>query len=145
VPAPVSLDTNVLYLAGELTHVLHSALSATFRKNKIGVTVEQFSILAILFYQDGINQQELGSRLKRNKTTITRVISLMERNKLIVRATDKADSRGKLIFLTKKGKTIQMKAITHAGAMYMKAVAGLDERSVKKTAEVLNKAIRNIA
>ncbi len=74
-PTPVSLDTNVLYLAGELTHVLHSALSATFRKNKIGVTVEQFAILAILFYQDGINQQELGSRLKRNKTTITRVIS----------------------------------------------------------------------
>ncbi len=69
----------------------------------------------------------------------------MERNKLIVRATDKTDSRGKLIFLTKKGKTIQMKAVTHAGAMYMKAVAGLDERSVKKTAEVLNKAIRNIA
>jgi DNA-binding MarR family transcriptional regulator len=141
---PASLDTNVLYLAGELTHVLHSALTTTFRKNKIGVTVEQFSIMAILFYQEGINQQELSSRLKRSKTTIARVISIMERNKLIARATDKNDSRGKLIFLTKKGKDIQMKAITHAGAVYMKAIAGLNENSLKQVANVLNKAIQNL-
>lgn len=143
-PGPASLDTNVLYLAGELTHVLHGALTASFRKNRIGITVEQFSVLAVLFYQDGINQQELSARLKRNKTTIARVISIMERDKVIARATDKADSRGKLIFLTKKGKAIQQRAIECSGEVYMKAVAGISHTSLKQVAWLLNTMIRNI-
>lgn len=141
---PTSLDTNVLYLAGELTHVLHGALTASFRKNRIGITVEQFSVLAVLFYQDGINQQELSARLKRNKTTIARVVSIMERDKVIARATDKSDSRGKLIFLTKKGKTIQQRAIECSGEVYMKAVAGISNTSLKQVAGLLNTMIRNI-
>lgn len=141
---PNSLDTNVLYLAGELTHVLHRALTATFRKNRIGVTVEQFSILAVLYYNDGINQQELGSRLNRNKTTITRVISIMERNKVIVRTTDKNDFRGKLIFLTKKGKSIQQRAIMHAGMVYMKAVDGMKGAPLEQAARLLKKMIHNV-
>lgn len=102
--SPRSLETNVLFLAGEASHMLHGAITAAFKGKKIGVTVEQFSILVLLFYQNGINQQEIGLRLNRNKTTITRVIANMERKKMIVRMTDKADARGKLIFLTAKGK-----------------------------------------
>jgi len=141
---PRSLETNVIFLCGELSHIFHRALTTAFAARRISVTVEQFSVLALLFYQDGINQQEISVRLNRNKTTIARVISNMERNKMIVRVTDKKDTRGKLIFLTHKGKTIQGRAIEVSGAMYMKAVAGLSGSSLEQSTVLLNKIIHNI-
>ncbi|MEP6737157.1 MAG: MarR family transcriptional regulator [Chryseolinea sp.] len=131
-------------MSGELTHVLHRALTSAFKKNRITVTVEQFSILALLFYRDGINQQEIGANLNRNKTTITRVISIMERNKLIVRVTDKDDSRGNLIFLTPKGKAIQKRAIEHSGALYMKAISGIANTELAQGASLLTRIIQNL-
>lgn len=142
--APRSLETNVIFLCGELSHHFHRALTNAFKENRIGITVEQFSILALLFYQDGINQQEIGAQLNRNKTTITRVITNMERNKMIVRVTDKTDSRGRLIFLTRKGKLLQQRAIRHSGALYMKAIAGLNRNSLEQAARVLNKIMQNV-
>jgi DNA-binding MarR family transcriptional regulator len=142
--SPRSLDTNILYLCGEVTHNLHRALTVAFRKRGIAVTVEQFSVLALLFYKDGINQQEISARLNRDKTTITRIISNMERDKMIVRMTDKADTRGKLVFLTRKGTTIQRRAIEQAGALYMKALSGVGRNELKECVRVLNNLILNI-
>lgn len=141
---PRSLDTNILYLTGEVTHTLHRALTAAFRQRRIPVTVEQFSVLALLFYKDGINQQEISVRLHRDKTTITRVINNMERDKMIVRVTDKLDTRGKLIFLTRKGKSIQKRAIEQSGALYMKALMGVGKNALTESVRVLSKLIHNI-
>lgn len=141
---PRSLETNVMYLCGKLTHQLHRALTTAFRKNGIRVTVEQFSILALLFYNEGINQQEISARLNRDKTTVARVLSNMERTRMIMRTPDKMDTRGKLIFLTKKGRSIQQRAIAHSGTLYIKAVAGSGKRAMTDTVQLLTRFIRNI-
>src|SRR5882672_12454103 len=100
---PLSLQTNIIFLCGDFVHVFHQALTRAFKANKIPVTIEQFSILAVLFYQNGINQKELGTLLGRDKTTITRIISNMVKSKLIRRVSNKHDGRGKLIYLAGKG------------------------------------------
>lgn len=142
--APKSLEANVIFLCGEVTHVLHRAITSAFKANRIGITVEQFSILVLLFYQNGINQQEISARLNRNKTTVTRVISNMERKKMIVRVADKSDARGKLIFLTAKGKALQQRAIGHTGAIYMKAIGGIRKDNLVQAGRLLNRIIQNI-
>jgi DNA-binding MarR family transcriptional regulator len=142
--APATLESNILYLCGELSMVLHRRLTAAFRENDVRVTVEQFSVLTVLFYENGINQQELSQRLDRNKTTITRVIANMERSRMIVRKADETDARGKLIFLTAKGRAIQQQAIRFSGELYMKAIAGIGHGALDASAGVLVKAIRNL-
>jgi DNA-binding MarR family transcriptional regulator len=144
VPVPASLEANILFLCGEVTHLLHRGITASFRKNRLQLTVEQFSVLALLFYEDGINQQEISARLNRDKTTIARVISNMERNKTITRATDKSDSRGKLIFLTAKGRSLQRRAIGHAGMLYVKAINSTGKTDIAGSVKVLNRIIRNL-
>ncbi|HMJ71146.1 MAG TPA: MarR family winged helix-turn-helix transcriptional regulator [Cyclobacteriaceae bacterium] len=143
-PEPRSLDANVLFLCGELSHMLHGVITATFKLNGVGVTVEQFSVLVLLFYQDGVNQQEISLRLNRNKTTITRVISNMERKKMIVRVTDKKDARGKLIFLTAKGRSIQQRAIGLSGGIYLKAMTGATRSELQQGIRLLNRIMRNL-
>jgi DNA-binding MarR family transcriptional regulator len=143
-PAPRSLNSNLIFLCSELSHLVHRALTTSLAEKKINVTVEQFAVLALLFYNDGINQQEISEGLNRNKTTIARVISNMERNKLIVRATDKTDARGKLIYLTAKGKAIQKQGIELSGALYLKAVAGVNNKTLKESVYLLNSIIQKL-
>jgi DNA-binding MarR family transcriptional regulator len=143
-PAPGSLNTNVIFLCGELSHLVHRELTASFAGKKIKVTVEQFAVLVLLFYKDGINQQEISKGLNRNKTTVARVISNMERNKLIVRATDKTDARGKLIYLTARGKAIQRQGIELSGAIYLKAIGRVKNNTLKEGVFMLNSIIQNL-
>lgn len=113
--APDSLQRNLIYLCGEFSHQFHLALSAKFRALRIEVTVEQFSVLALLFYHKELNQQEISTLLNRDKTTVARVISNMEKSKVIRRIRHKKDGRSKLIQLTAKGEQIQQKAVGIAG------------------------------
>jgi MarR family transcriptional regulator, organic hydroperoxide resistance regulator len=143
-PAPRSLNANIIYLCSELSHMVHRALTVSFAGKKINVTVEQFAVLVLLFYHDGINQQEISESLNRNKTTVARVISNMERNKLIIRVTDKTDARGKLIYLTTKGKAIQRQGIELSGAIYLKAISGIKNIALKESVSVLNNILQNL-
>lgn len=141
---PVSLETNLLYVCGNLTHALHRAMTATFRKNRIKLTVEQFAVLALLFYQDGISQKEIAMKLDRDKTTIARVISNMERSKMIARSRDDVDTRGKLVFLTTKGKALQQRAVEHAGLIYSHAMRGIGRNASADAIGTLTRIIKNI-
>jgi DNA-binding MarR family transcriptional regulator len=143
--APDSLSSNIIYLCGEFSHVFHQVLTKAFKGNKIGVTVEQFSVLAMLFYQDGLSQQGISDVLGRDKTTIARVISIMERDKMITRVTNKDDNRGKRIFLTKKGRSIQQKAVGVSGELYLRAIQGLKESHLKVAMKIMRAMTSNLS
>jgi DNA-binding MarR family transcriptional regulator len=112
-------------------------LTREFRDNAIAVTVEQFSVLAILFYQNGVSQQEISDVLGRDKTTVARVISIMERDNMITRVMNKEDNRGKLIYLTRKGRSIQQKAVGVSGNLYLKAIRNLKESQLKVAMKIM--------
>jgi DNA-binding MarR family transcriptional regulator len=141
---PNSLETNIIYLTGQFSHAFHQALTLGFKRQKISVTVEQFSVLAVLFYKNGINQKELGALLLRDKTTVARIITNMLKNKLVKRVTDKNDNRANLLYLTKKGELIQKKAIKLSGTLYLQAIKDIPETQLKRGRAVLSKMMKNI-
>jgi MarR family transcriptional regulator, organic hydroperoxide resistance regulator len=141
---PVSLQTNIIFLCGDFTHVFQQALTRAFRDNNIPVTIEQFAVLAVLFYQNGINQKDIGKLLGRDKTTITRIISNMIKNKVIHRISDERDSRGKLIYLTPKGKAVQKKAVRVSGELYTKALRNIDGKDLSQAMGLVAQMIKNV-
>ncbi|MCA6079214.1 MarR family winged helix-turn-helix transcriptional regulator [Fulvivirga sedimenti] len=141
---PGSLGNNVLYLAGHITKTIHNQLTAAFAANQIPLTVEQFSLLSTLWYNDGMNQQSLAAALNRDKTTIARMVQIMEKNDLLVKVADKTDLRNKLIYTTNKGKKLQEKAVALAGQLYIRALEGLDESSLSKTVQLLQNIHKNL-
>jgi DNA-binding MarR family transcriptional regulator len=142
--SPDSLSSNIIYQCGEFSHMFHQRLTKEFKENKIPVTVEQFSVLAMLFYQDGVSQQAISDVLRRDKTTVARVISIMERDNLISRAANKDDNRGKLIFLTKKGRLYQQRAVEVSGRLYMKAIGNLKESNLKVAITTISALTANL-
>lgn len=140
---PQSLDDNILYQMGELIRIVHRHLTAIFHQKRFGVTVEQFGILALLWYQEGINQKDIALLLNRDKTTITRIIGNMIKNNLVVKVPDQLDGRGKLIFLTQKGKALQKDMIESSGTVYYRAMGDISDEEVSSFLKVLWKMKKN--
>ena len=142
--APHSLDTNVLFLCGQITKRVHEQLTREFTNRGFNVTVEQFSILAYLWYAEGANQQELSEALDRDKTTIARVIRNMEIKDLLVRVNDKDDQRVKRIYLTESGKKLQDEMVEASARVYGKALNNLGDKELKAALELLQKINSNL-
>jgi DNA-binding MarR family transcriptional regulator len=119
---PAGLDQNIIFLCAEFSHRFSQSLAVAFKEHGIAVTAEQFSILVVLWYQDGISQKEIGEKLNRDKTTVTRVLMNMKKNKLIKQVTDKEDNRSNLVYLTAKGKEIQKKGVQVSGQLYQQVL-----------------------
>lgn len=139
---PASLDQNIIYLCADFSHKFSQAMAAAFREHDIDITAEQFSILVTLWYRDGISQKDISGQLNRDKTTITRVLMNMKKNKLIKQVTDANDNRSNLIYLTAKGRKLQQAGVGVAGAIYQKVLAGLAPAQLKTGIDMLQKMIR---
>lgn len=143
-PNPNSLSENPLYLAGELTHRFHKRLTHAFRTAKLGVTVEQFSVLALLYYQDGLTQQEIAEALGRDKATITRILHIMERELLLERADDTLDKRSKRVALTPLGKQKQEQMVQISGALYFEILADIPMEQVQVACSTLSQMLKQV-
>jgi len=95
---------------GKLTMRINRYLGARFRAAGIGITVEQWTVLACLWQKDKISQQVLAQTTFRDKTGMTRLIDNLEKRGLVVRVPDTADRRSNLIHLTRQGRDLEQKA-----------------------------------
>ena len=141
---PQSLEDNLLYQLGEITRILHKRVTAIFKQREFDVTVEQFGVLVVLWYQEGINQKEIALQLNRDKTTITRIIDNMVKRNLVVKVPDQLDGRGNLIFLTQKGKALQKEMIESSGAVYVQALSSISDEKLSLCLNVLLNIKKNL-
>jgi DNA-binding MarR family transcriptional regulator len=84
---------------------MHRRFNAHFLQ--FGATADQFVLLTLLAEQDGITQQELVRRVYSDANTVTAMLALLERQKLIRRTRDDDDLRVRLVHLTAKGRSFQ--------------------------------------
>lgn len=141
--SPKSLDENTVFLLGMASKLIYDSVVEIFRSGGFGITVEQFSILGVLWYREGIRQQEIAQAVRRDKTTVARVIDTMIRNGLLYRRTDEGDKRSKLVFLTQQGKNLQEATVNASGQVYLRALEGLKPLEIRQLNLLLHKIIRN--
>lgn len=139
---PEGLNQNIIYLSAEFAHRFSQVLAAAFKQQNIDITAEQFSILVVLWYRDGISQKEISEQLNRDKTTITRVLMNMKKNKLIKQVMDAEDNRSNLVYLTAKGKAIQKAGVQVSGQLYMKVLKDIPQAQLLTGISVLQKMIQ---
>ncbi|MCR8847720.1 MarR family transcriptional regulator [Rossellomorea sp. SC111] len=75
----------------------------TLHLKDFDVTPEQWTVLKRLAEQDGISQKELAKRSEKDQPTLTRILDILERKKLIYKEKNSEDRRSFLIFITEKG------------------------------------------
>ena len=141
---PKSLDENVIFQIGETSRLFHKRVTAIFSERGFDVTVEQFGVLAMLWYKEGVKQQDIADGLKRNKTTITRIIENMINLNLIVKVPDQLDKRNKLIFLTQKGKSLQKEMVEASALVYYQALNNIISKDIEKCLVILKHMMKNL-
>lgn len=131
-------------LISVVERMLIRRLQEDFIRNEIDITIEQWRMLFYLWNEDGINQQELAQRAKKEKSTITRQISGLEKKGLIERRSSHKDMRNNQIFLTKMGKSIEKKALNIAQLITKNAEKNISHGELKIFRKVLNQMINNL-
>ena len=131
----------IIVKAGRL---IENKLKNNFEKKGISVTPQQWSILTVLWNEDGISQQKLADSFSKDKTSITRLLNNMEKNELILRRQDNSDKRNKKVFLTVKSKLLKRESIAIAEKTLLDALEGIDHKELKLTRNVLKKINGNL-
>ncbi|MEL7222324.1 MAG: MarR family transcriptional regulator [Bacteroidota bacterium] len=116
-----------------------------FRDLEVEITTEQWVLIDRLAEQDGISQTELASDSFKNAPTVSRIIELLKKKKLISKKRSKEDKRQYLIFLTDKGKALHHKAMPAVQQLRRKGWHGLNEADYEHFVRMMNQIGENFS
>lgn len=108
------------------------------------VTPEQGVVLNVVEESEGISQSEIAERTMKDKPTITRILDILERKRLIVRLPDAGDRRIYKIHLTDTGREKIAVFRKILAEVDKKAFMGLSANDIKKLKEILNAIRANV-
>lgn len=95
------------FLTNRVARLIGRSLDPPLTKEGHQLPVSCVGILADLWSEDGVNQKDLGISLVKTKSSINKMLTALENEGFIVKKEDPNDGRGKLIFLTDKGREMQ--------------------------------------
>ncbi len=135
-------ESNLGGLLGKASRLLSNQFNNDLLAHDL--TVEQWSLMAVLWSKDGQKQKELQKVLLKDKATINSLVNYLLKNGFIDKEQDMVDKRSFIISLTSKGKTMQHVTIPLAMKNIAKATDGIDASELETTVKVLNQIIINL-
>lgn len=131
-------------LSGRTHSVFNRALLNNFKNNNIALTKEQWTILGVLWQDDGCSQQTLADKTFKDKPGITRLIDNLEKENLVERRPDLKDRRLNLIFLKPKGKLIEKEVMDIVNQTINDAIKGIEPQNLKIVKETFLQIYENL-
>jgi len=137
------VEENLDYLISKTVQIIKNFLYKEFKERGHNITTEQWSVLAKLYYEDGIYQKQLGDYLYKDKPTITRILDLMEKKNLIIRISDDKDRRKSKVYLTQEGKDTVRELIPVAEEFQKKLTENISGEEIESFTQTLEKLSEN--
>lgn len=106
----IDLDNSITPWLGKTVKSFEYLLQESFRVKGFDLSKEQMVVLKKLDENNGLNQNELAYLTLRNKSSLTRLLSKMERKGYILRKQSTVDKRVNNVFLTALGKKLFLEA-----------------------------------
>lgn len=131
-------------LTGRTPQAFNRTLINNFKQGGLDLSKEQWSILAVLWENDGCSQQYLAEKSFRDRPSVTRLIDNMEKDGLVERRPDANDRRLNLIFLTAKGRDMEQTIIPLVNKTVEEAINGITPEKVSVVKEVLQEIYNNL-
>ena len=134
-------ESNLGGLLGKANRLLSNHFNQDL--NQHGLTIEQWSLLAVLWSDNAQNQKALQEALLKDKATITSLVGYLVKNGFVSKERDKTDKRSFIISLTDKGREMQGATIPLAMKNIGFAIEGIDAEELNTTVKVLTQIIEN--
>ncbi len=102
----VDFEESLAPWLGKTVKIVEYYLHEEMLSHGLDLSKEQMIVLKKLYEQDGRNQNELAFLTLRDKSSLTRLLSKMEKKKYIVRRQSDEDRRVNHVFITPLGEEI---------------------------------------
>ena len=109
-----------------------------------GISSEQLGILNLIHAKQGCNQKEVAEILLKDRAAVSRILNILEKNKLVRRKNSSNDRREFLLYITDKGNGIYEKAIKIVNQQVQEIDSIFSENERKQFKKLLNKLISDI-
>ena len=129
---------------GISAHRLSHLMTKTLQNKGFEITHEQLVLLFIISREKGINQKELAYKLDRDKTSIARSVSKLEKTHKIVRIQTDEDKRINNLYLTKEGTQLLEDIYPVLKQIRDQLKTGLSENEINTTVSFLKKLTKKV-
>jgi len=111
--APLKLEEFLPYQLSLVASLVSQALSRVYaRRYKIGVP--EWRVLVTLGQHGTLTGKVIGVRTQMHKTKVSRAVAVLEKRKLLLRRTNRADMRESFLSLTGSGRAMYEEVAPHA-------------------------------
>jgi DNA-binding MarR family transcriptional regulator len=135
-------DDRIAHLIKDATRALVRSLQKELKK--YGVPFSQWSILRVLWTQDGLSQRELSSMAGIMESTAANVVRQMETKGYISRRHLGKNRRKRHVFLTLKGRKLKNKLVPLAEEVNKIARKNIGQEDIKLLHDCLLTMIENL-
>lgn len=134
----------LLSLSNRVARLLTQFFAEKAGLSDMGLQPQHMEVLSDLWERDGLRQQDLAISLIKDKGTITRMLSYLEEQNILVRIADKEDRRIKRIYLTHKGKSLRHQLLPKADQATKEATWNIESGQLSICLEVLGQIYDNL-
>jgi DNA-binding MarR family transcriptional regulator len=99
-----SRSTSIIYLIERTLRQTRMLLQHAFDEGKLKISVDQWIVLSQIAQGVGQNQRNIAEMTAKDPASITRILELLEKQKLVKRVADKKDLRSSIVAVTPAGK-----------------------------------------
>jgi DNA-binding MarR family transcriptional regulator len=124
---------------GKTVKIIEYYLQEKFKKHDLDLTKEQMIVLKRLHDKDGLSQNQLAFLTLRNKSSLTRLLSKMEKKQYINRKQNKDDKRINHVYLTGLGKEVFKKTKPVIQEMITKMEQNISDSEKQQIIKTLKK------
>ena len=135
------LENAVGYVVNLAALRLKAELHRAFKAEGFNLTPEHWAVLNCLWENEGATQTEIAERIAKDKTNLTRILDVMERNGLIRRDKNETDRRSYRISLTQKAWDMKDGLIAVAervSAASTRSMSAGDKREIIRLMNIIN-------
>jgi DNA-binding MarR family transcriptional regulator len=132
------------FLTNRVARLIIKSVEPSMAEDGHHFPVSCIGILADLWSKDGVNQKDLGISLVKTKSSINKMLTALENEGFITKKEDPNDGRGKLIFLTEKGKDMQFIIEKKGKEMEEMLLSDCTAEEVKIAKKVLSKMYKKL-
>ncbi|CAH0270013.1 Multidrug resistance operon repressor [Chryseobacterium sp. Bi04] len=128
----------------EMKSRLRQKIQSKINEYGSDLSFELIEILGLLSRNNGINQQEIGTLVSKDKSSITYLINSLVKRELVERVENENDRRNKQIFLTPKGQQAVEAIYPWALELYGKAAGDLHKDEINRALILVRKMTANL-
>lgn len=140
----INIEKTMLPWMGKASKAIDHFLADKLKENGIELTKVQLVLLKKLWEIDGQPQNNLAFLTNRDKASLARLITTMEKKTLVARIPSKSDHRINHIYITKHGLDILKKAAPILIEAIKQIQKDIPNKDIEKVIDIMKKIGLNI-